>query len=195
MGSNPDAIEVDAIPDIEVDQELADALTRERFLKVTGLKADQNVIASPMPFQTNSRLIEKAQDAGPDGEKFDDKGQKKSSTGPEDWDWDTGGASGSGGPPLPDQNDEDFDDKPGEKWDDGARVCPECSDVFDPGEIACRCSYTPKRKEQKRRAGEARQAAGMLNIDYQEEFSDRGVRSKESVLERENRHFSKEPVR
>ena len=65
-GVTPDAIDIEKIPDIKVDQDLADALTTERFLTVAGQKADQNITGSPMPFQTSTRLIEtKAQDAGP----------------------------------------------------------------------------------------------------------------------------------
>ena len=42
-GATSDAIDVAKIPDIKVDQDLADALATERYLKVAGQKADQNI--------------------------------------------------------------------------------------------------------------------------------------------------------
>ncbi len=78
----------------------------------------------------------------------------------------TGGASGSGGQPPSERDDKDFDDEPGDETGDGSRACPVCQTVFAPGEISCGCGHTPQRKEQKRRAGEARQAAALLNTDY-----------------------------
>ena len=97
-------------------------------------------------------------------------------------------------PPFPD-NDEDFDEEPEEKTDDGARACPECQAIFAPGVISCECGWTPQRKERKRRQDEARQAAGLLNITYEERFSDRGVRPKKSDVEREYRHYYKRALK
>ncbi len=53
----------------------------------------------------------------------------------------------------------------------------------------------PSAREKKRREEEARQAAGLLNITYEERFSDRGVRSKHSDVEREYRHYYKRALK
>ncbi len=78
-----------------------------------------------MPFQTNTRLIEKrAQDAGqgPDEDSDEEGGQKEPSTGPAlD---EAGGASEGGGQPPPKQDEMYFDSVPGKKTDDGSRECP-----------------------------------------------------------------------
>ena len=110
-----------------MDQDLADALALERFLTVAGQKADQSITGSPMPFQTNTRLIEKkAQDAGPgpDEDSDEEDEQKEPSTGP-GLD-EAGGASEGGGQPPPKQDEIDFDSVPGKKTGDGSRECPQC---------------------------------------------------------------------
>ena len=97
-GATPDAIDVEKIPDIKVDQDLADILAKRRFMKAVGQKAGQSVTGSPMPYQTNARLVEKkAQDAGPDSDdEFGDEdqpGEPSHKLGFEE----TGGASKGGG--------------------------------------------------------------------------------------------------
>ena len=103
-------------------------------MKAVGQKAGQSVTGSPMPYQTNTRLVEKkAQDAGPDSDdEFDDEdepGEPSHKPGFEE----TGGASSGGGQPPPKDNENDFDDGPEKGTEDGSRVCPDCRTLLDRG--------------------------------------------------------------
>ncbi len=159
----------------DIDHDLAEKLAQTRFEKVTGQKTVQELISAPMAFKTRTRLVENmARDAGPiDGEWGGGEYSYSAA-----WDEDTGGAAGSGRQPPLEQDDHDFeDDEQDEKRNSsGARLCPDCSRPFLPGEVACDCGYTSQPRE-KAPHDDAQSTKMHLNIEYEAKFSDRGARS------------------
>jgi hypothetical protein len=112
----------------------------------------------------------KASDAGPNLE--------------EDEEWQDARGSGGEAPPEQEQefHDDDHDREQGLSGEDESgkrgRVCPNCSTPSQPGEITCgQSGFTSSGKEKKRRRDENQGTDQMLNIQYEERWSDRGARS------------------